>query len=361
MSTTNQAERRKRVNLLKKLIMVFIFAIILVPILLCVILSTRLHNMEQDMKDIRQKLDHLTHISHMSMVQPDSQVEVDESESEWKLEHVQDTSQTPETGVDASDEPGMGDETVDGPLNQQTGEQPGMDSSVQNTEEDASAEVISQEEQIRKVYLTFDDGPNSTTSEILDILATYDVKATFFVNGREDKESQDMLKRIVEEGHTLGMHSYSHVYDDIYGSVEGFASDLGKLQGYLYDVTGVTSKVYRFPGGSSNKVSSMDMRVFIGWLEEQGIEYYDWNISSGDANPVRLTAEQVLENCTKDLSRYRNAIILLHDAPSKQTTVEALPALIEKILEMEDTVILPITEDTKPVHHITNKEETEDE
>lgn len=356
MSTTQQAERRKRVNLLKKLIMVFIFAIILVPILLCVILSTRLHNMEQDMQEIRQMLEEI------AAGRSDSEWTEGESESEMMQTHVPDSQaqQTADIGQSTevvSKEPNQDNEIAD----LESGGQQPADKAEEPSEGSASAEMISQEEKVRKVYLTFDDGPNSTTGEILDILATYGVKATFFVVGKDDEESQALLKRIVEEGHSLGMHSYSHVYDDIYGSVEGFASDLGKLQGYLYDVTGVTSKIYRFPGGSSNKVSSTDMRVFIRWLEEQGIEYYDWNISSGDANPVRLTADQVLENCTKDLSRYRNAIILLHDAPSKQTTVDALPALIEQILAMEDTVILPITEDTKPVQHITNKEETEDE
>ena len=348
MNSTDQAARRKRVNLLKKLIIVFIFAILMVPILLCVILSSRLHNMEKDMQEIQSLLREIA-LERECDTETESETSAlqDESAFENLQEQMSDVAlpelsgdgnvQTPETEV--SSNPDMQAE--------------------QNT--DAVAETTDREEKLRKVYLTFDDGPSSETGQILDILATYDVKATFFVVGKTDEDSQALYRRIVEEGHTLGMHSYSHVYDDIYRSVEGFAGDLGKLQGYLYDVTGVTSKIYRFPGGSSNRVSKSDMQVFIKWLDEQGIEYYDWNISSGDANPVRLTAQQVLENCTKDLEKYKNAIILLHDAPSKKTTVEALPALIEQILEMEDTVILPITEDTRPVQHITNKEETEDE
>lgn len=349
MNLTEQAARRKRVNLLKKLIIVFIFAIIMVPILLCVILSSRLHSMEQDMQQIRQLLEQ---ISLEQSEDPTETLEGMLTESET----VQDNQQAAQTQDAVKDNdpnsdilPGdSSDVTATTPVTEPTTGVAGVgDGTLQ-------AETTSQEEKSRKVYLTFDDGPSSTTGQILDILATYNVKATFFVVGKDDEESKALLKRIVDEGHTLGMHSYSHVYDDIYGSVEGFAGDLGKLQGYLYDVTGVTSKIYRFPGGSSNKVSNTDMKVFISWLAEQGIEYYDWNISSGDANPVRLTAQQVLKNCTKDLDKYNNAIILLHDAPSKKTTVEALPALIEQILSMEDTVILPITEDTKPVQHITN-------
>lgn len=343
MNLTEQAARRKRVNLLKKLIIVLLFAIVLVPIFLCVILSSRLHSMEQDMQQIRQMLEQIS-VEQEADVTDRLATATDEvpADSDEKQEA---SSETPSEAVSkGSDSSKPESEPV-----VETGTKEGAD-----TEGTLTAESTSQEERTRKVYLTFDDGPNSTTGQILDILARYNVKATFFVVGKDDEESQTLLKRIVEEGHSLGMHSYSHVYDDIYNSVEGFAADLGKLQGYLYDVTGVMSKIYRFPGGSSNKVSRTDMTVFIDWLKEQGIEYYDWNISSGDANPVRLTAQEVLENCTQDLDKYNNVIILLHDAPSKKTTVDALPALIEQILGMEDTVILPITEDTKPVQHITN-------
>ncbi|MDE6608589.1 MAG: polysaccharide deacetylase family protein [Lachnospiraceae bacterium] len=69
---------------------------------------------------------------------------------------------------------------------------------------------------MRKVYLTFDDGPSVYTGEILDILKEYDVKATFFVVGKEGEKYEELYKRIVEEGHTLGMHSYSHKYSEIY-------------------------------------------------------------------------------------------------------------------------------------------------
>ena len=76
------------------------------------------------------------------------------------------------------------------------------------------------------VYLTFDDGPSTGTEEILTILRQYNVKATFFVVGKEDEYSMEMYEKIVEEGHTLGMHSYSHQYSTIYQSVEDFAKDI---------------------------------------------------------------------------------------------------------------------------------------
>lgn len=203
-----------------------------------------------------------------------------------------------------------------------------------------------------RVYLTFDDGPSSNTQEILDILDRYGVKATFFVVGKEGKSAEESMRRIVEDGHTIGMHSYTHKYFDVYDSVEAFAADFAKLQEYIYDVTGVTSTVYRFPGGSSNTISEIDMKEFAQYLDSQGVRFFDWNISSTDGGSYLVPVETLIENCTSDIDKFGTSIILMHDAAGKRTTVEALPELIEKIQAMEDTIILPITDETTPVQHI---------
>lgn len=109
-------------------------------------------------------------------------------------------------------------------------------------------EAVFKDGTTRKVYLTFDDGPSSNTARILDILAEYDVKATFFVVGKEEEKYQELYKRIVDEGHTLGMHSYSHKYDEIYQSVDSFAQDMSKLQEFLYETTGVWCKILQISG-----------------------------------------------------------------------------------------------------------------
>lgn len=211
------------------------------------------------------------------------------------------------------------------------------------------------EDGVRKVYLTFDDGPSSNTGRILDILSEYNVKATFFVIGKEEEEYQSLYKRIVDEGHTLGMHSYSHKYNEIYQSVDSYAQDMSKLQEFLYDTTGVWCRVCRFPGGSSNTTGMVDMHELIDYLDEQDITYYDWNISSGDASGGYISSDTILHNCLANLSKHREAIILMHDASNKNTTVEALPALIERIQAMDETIIVPITEDTEPIQHISNE------
>jgi len=231
------------------------------------------------------------------------------------------------------------------------GAQPVEKGDKADTEEKEEEDIPKEPEAAHKVYLTFDDGPSIYTQDILDILEEYDVKATFFVVGKESKSAQESMKKIVEAGHTLAMHSYSHKYSELYASVDNFAEDFTKLQEYIYDVTGVKSQVYRFPGGSSNTVSDLDMELFGEYLHEQGVVFFDWNISSGDGGSAVLPVETLLENCTSTVGRYSTSVILMHDSAGKKTTVEALPEIIETILAMDDTVILPITQATKPVQH----------
>ncbi|MDY4070284.1 MAG: polysaccharide deacetylase family protein, partial [Lachnospiraceae bacterium] len=160
---------------------------------------------------------------------------------------------------------------------------------------------------------------------------------------------EEEYRRILAEGHTLGMHSYSHVYRDIYSSKEAFIEDLNMLQEYLHDVTGAYPQIYRFPGGSGNRAASVDIRELTDYLAEIDVTYYDWNISSGDATGRKLSSDQIIANCTRGLEQYETAIILMHDAADKKSTVDALPGLIEKILSLPDTVIVPITDDIMPV------------
>jgi len=203
---------------------------------------------------------------------------------------------------------------------------------------------------IRRVYLTFDDGPSANTDRILDILGEYDVKATFFVVGKEKYAAQ--YKRIVDEGHTLAMHSYSHVYNEIYSSPEAYKQDLNKLRTYLYELTGVECDIVRFPGGSSNTISKVDMHSLIEYLDSEDMVYFDWNVSSGDASGTNKSAEQIASNVLNNIDKYNNAVVLMHDAAEKTSTVEALPIIIETILQSEDTVLLPISEETVKVQHV---------
>jgi len=207
-----------------------------------------------------------------------------------------------------------------------------------------------------KVCLTFDDGPSIYTDAILDILNRYGVKATFFVNGREGYDEQ--YRRIVAEGHTLGMHSYSHKYAEIYADLDSFAEDLYRIQDFLEDKTGESSIYYRFPGGSSNTVSRVEMTRLIEYLNAKGIVYFDWNVACGDASGGYHSAESLANSVITQI-RSLNAptvVVLMHDAADKATTVEALPLIIERIQAMDNTVILPITENITPVQHVSLSE-----
>ena len=233
-----------------------------------------------------------------------------------------------------------------------------VEESVRDTETKAEepAKIKPVKSSGKKVYLTFDDGPSSNTDQILDILKDYDVKATFFVVGKTDERSVKAYQRIVEEGHTLAMHSYSHKYDEIYESKEAFARDLNSLQEYLYETTGVWPRIYRFPGGSSNTVSKVDMQELIEYLTDIGITYFDWNVASGDAVSRTLPAETIVNNCLSGIEKQKESVILMHDASNKGTTIEALPQIIEAIQEQGDAELLPITDETVPVQHIAAPE-----
>lgn len=239
-------------------------------------------------------------------------------------------------------------------------EKAGLYGSADKEAEEESPETPAEEvEAAHKVYLTFDDGPSANTLKILDILEEYGVKATFFTVGRAGEAEEEILKQIVEAGHTLGMHSYTHDYADIYASVENFAADFARQQEFLYEVTGVKSEVYRFPGGSSNMVSDTDMREFAEYLDRQGVRFFDWNVSSGDGGSHLFPVETIVENCTSKIGSYSTSVILMHDSAGKSTTLEALPIIIETIQGMEDTVILPITDGTTPVQHIHWQDEAD--
>ena len=318
---------------------------------LCAVLLVRIWSLNHTIESLKDKIGNLTRIV---MEQRD------------RLEKLAETSDAgPDNSPGQGEEPGPGDAGREGTEPHERKQAEGQENSLQdgNPQTDVAAANgqgiagTAEQDAAHKVYLTFDDGPSESTQEILDILDRYGVKATFFVVGREGSQAEENLRKIVEAGHTLGMHSYTHKYDEIYASVEDFAADFEKEQAYLLEVTGVESTIYRFPGGSSNTVSEIDMREFAEYLDSQGVRFFDWNISSGDGGSFLVPVEMLIENCTAAVKDHGTSVVLMHDAAGKTTTREALPIIIETIQAMDDTVLLPITDDTLPVQHIQWKEE----
>lgn len=180
----------------------------------------------------------------------------------------------------------------------------------------------------KTVYLTFDDGPSARTVEILDILKKDDIKATFFIIGKEGDKEKDILRRMTDEGHAVGIHTYSHVYSDIYDSVERYLDDFYKTYKLIEDTTGIKPEVFRFPGGSINKYSAHNYEEIIAEMTRRGFTYYDWNASSGDAN-LSATANSVYSNTVRSSEKKDRIILLMHDSSRKAYTVQALPGIIE--------------------------------
>lgn len=333
--------------------MIIIFLVIATPVLtaLCIFLGIRLYMVQEELQNLRAKAIETIALNDTEASEESGFSERSEEAEESGTETGEKNSSIPETDAESvivEDAEEYTDRYA------ADGVRVSKRDSAGTQTESVEEEGVLENGSVRKVYLTFDDGPSSNTERILDILAQYDVKATFFVVGKEEEKYQELYKRIVAEGHTLGMHSYSHKYDEIYQSVDSYAQDLSRLQEFLYETTGVWCRYCRFPGGSSNTVSGVDMYDLITYLDEQDITYFDWNISSGDASNSYISEEAIISNCMATLPKYQESIILMHDASNKNTTVAALPALIEKIQAMDNTVIVPITEDTEPIQHISS-------
>ena len=247
-------------------------------------------------------------------------------------------------------------------LNQlsQNVESDGTDKDISSTIDEYMDEVISyqgnvensyQTGDVRQVYFTFDDGPSEQTEEILDVLKKNNVKATFFVVGKTDERSKELYRRIVDEGHTIGLHSYSHKYSDIYASKAAFQADLQKISDLIYQITGQRTMLYRFPGGSSNKVSNVDMQLLIQYLNESGYTYFDWNVMSGDASTQNFSAEILTQNVMSGIKKSQTSIVLYHDADTRTATVQSLTDVINQLIDM-GAQILPIDDNTKKIQHI---------
>jgi len=179
------------------------------------------------------------------------------------------------------------------------------------------------------VYLTFDDGPSDNTPEVLAILKKYDIKATFFVTGQTDKNSKSIMKQIVDEGHAIGVHTYSHQYEAIYISVESYLDDFYKIYALIYEATGVYPEIFRFPGGSINAYNTHCYQQIIAEMLRRGFTFYDWNVSADDALP-KSTVYSIINKATSGIGKSSRLIILMHDGYKMTNTVQALPQIIDK-------------------------------
>lgn len=318
-----QRQRDKRIAQLKRNLLILAVIAIIVPTILCVFLFFKVAALEDKMEALYEK----------------GTVAVSQK-------GTNDTTVYSNQDIQSSDVNAVENPSTD------TAKQENFNQ--EETDAKATATTEASTEEKKKVYLTFDDGPSSNTENILQVLKEYNVKATFFVVGNKNnsEEVEAMYKRIVEEGHTLGMHSYSHKYSTIYKSIDTFSEDLDLIQDYLTQTTGVTPTIYRFPGGSSNQVSDTKMEVFIKYLNEKNLTYFDWNVSCGDATGQNLTVDELVANTMAGIENNQTSVVLMHDSEQLDSTVEALRKIIEQI-QAQGIEILPIDETTTPIQQLT--------
>lgn len=294
------AYRKKRVKRIKKIIVGTAIVLLLLPTIMCLFLLVKVHSLEKQIETI-------TKVSYSGVVKA--------QEKEVKTTKAPKKASTAEPTIKPTD-----DTTT------------------------------------KKVYLTFDDGPGSQTGKILDILKKNHVKATFFVTGKEDASSKKIYQRIVKEGHTLAMHSYSHIQDVIYDSKEAFEKDLKQINRCIYEATGVRTKFYRFPGGSSTQNTSLPIQNFIDVLNKNHYLYLDWNVISPDINNANATKEQVVTGVMQGVDAYDTAVVLMYDVADKPMTVKALPSIIKQI-KAKNYELLPVDESMILIQHNNGNQE----
>lgn len=176
----------------------------------------------------------------------------------------------------------------------------------------------------KTIYLTFDDGPSDrVTPKILDVLKEENVKATFFIVGKLAERRKYLIERQFNEGHTVAVHSYSHVYKDIYSSTEKLLEDIDRCNALIKEVTGSFSHVYRFPGGSFGLNSK-----FIKAVTAHGMRYVDWNASTRDAELINPTPAELLKAAIDTPANRDHIVLLAHDTTDKTATAQALKSII---------------------------------
>lgn len=195
---------------------------------------------------------------------------------------------------------------------------------AQVTEAAAPASAAENAEQ-KVICLTFDDGPtDSTTPKVLDILDTFGVRATFFLIGRQISGREDIVRRTAAAGHAVGIHTYSHVYREIYASPQALLRDIAACRRAIRAaLPGYEGKLYRFPGGEYGKPEALRRAV-----REAGLTVCAWNASADDSVLPHATADELFENAVRTGADRQRIVLLLHDGVNYRATVACLPRII---------------------------------
>lgn len=184
----------------------------------------------------------------------------------------------------------------------------------------------------KRVFLTFDDGPSTNTSTILDILKQNNIKATFFVLGVQVQKYPELVKRMYNEGHYIANHGYSHKYSQIYQTPEEVINEYNQCNQIVASTIGVpeyNSHLFRFPGGSVGGKYAQIKEMAAKILEQNGVVYVDWNAVTGDSETSNPTEEYLMNNLQQTTKEKNSVVLLMHDSQAKKISVDTLPKIIE--------------------------------
>ncbi len=216
---------------------------------------------------------------------------------------------------------------------------------------ETAEEMIENGEAEKIVFLTFDDGPSSETSRLLDILAKHNAKVTFFVTAGTSEEYQDMITREYNEGHSVCVHTLCHDYETIYSSEEAFWNDNTAMNDFIEKKTGHRSDLLRFPGGASNGVSATYndgiMTRLVASVNDHGFDFVDWNVSSGDGGGV-TDHDELFNNTIEGIEQWDVPVVLFHDTHPESVDV------IEDVItycEEKGYTLLPYVRGIYECHH----------
>ncbi|SFC85383.1 polysaccharide deacetylase family protein [Clostridium uliginosum] len=211
-------------------------------------------------------------------------------------------------------------------------------------------EVISDRKKV--IYLTFDDGPSGkVTNRVLDTLKENDIKATFFLIGNQIKGREDVVKRMYDEGHSIGLHTYTHKFKNIYSSEDKFVKEMIDCRNEINEVVGISPNIIRFPGGSRKHLSNN----FLNKLHDNNFKIYDWNLENSDGLNPKIPPDKLYRKATKGSEKLSRVILLMHCTAMHKNTCEALPEII-KYYKLQGYEFKTITEDTPELYFpITRK------
>jgi peptidoglycan-N-acetylglucosamine deacetylase len=200
--------------------------------------------------------------------------------------------------------------------------------------------------QNKVIYLTFDDGPsNVVTNKVLDILKEKKVKATFFVVGHKIQGREKILRRINAEGHSVGLHTYTHEYKKIYASQSSFINEMDKTREEICRLIGVSPFIIRFPSGSQPYLN----KNFLDLLHQRNYKVYDWNAALSDGLHPYNSPDKFLKESYRIYGDRSRVILLMHCNDVNVNTCRALPRIIE-YYKQQGYVFKTITNGTPEFH-----------